>query len=133
MGTLQKKVREAQLAQWNYMAVVGEKEMNDLSVNLRERGNERPLGVFTLPDLMKKFSLESTPSSQPLNEFEAFEGRRPEGVAAATVAPTAPAAKVKAASAPKAAAVSPGRPSPLQMRKQGSKQFAELSVDDDVE
>merc|ERR1719277_12450 len=147
-NTLQKKVRNAQMAQWNYMAVVGEKEANDLSVNVRERGNEKPLGTFTLPELVNKLLSESAPSSQPLNQFEAYEGRRPEGAAAGT-APAAPAApvasaapaaakakakaQVKVASAPKAAAASPGRPSPLQMRKQGSKQFAELSVDDDVE
>ncbi|CAE7729129.1 THS1 [Symbiodinium pilosum] len=33
--TLNKKVREAQLAQWNYVAVVGAEEQNALSVNLR--------------------------------------------------------------------------------------------------
>merc|ERR1739848_877931 len=99
--TLQKKVREAQMAQWNYMAVVGEREANDLTVNVRERGNEKPLGVFTLAELVNRLLSESAPSSQPLNQFESFEGRRPEG-AAASVAPAAPAAP--AASAAPAAA-----------------------------
>jgi len=150
--TLAKKVREAQMSQWNYVAVVGEKEMTDLSVNVRERGNERPLGTFSLSDFVKKLVLESGPSSQPLNQFEAFNGQTPAAAVAsagaapaATAAPTASAtpaapagakagakAQAKSAGAPKAAAAAPVRPT-LQMRKQGSKQFADLTVDDDVE
>lgn len=35
--TMNKKVREAQVAAYNYIAVVGEKEQNDLTVTLRKR------------------------------------------------------------------------------------------------
>lgn len=48
--TLNKKVREAQLAQYNYILVVGEKEEVDGSVNIRTRDNvqhgTKPLAEF---------------------------------------------------------------------------------------
>lgn len=146
--TLNKKVREAQLAQWNYVLVVGDQEVNDLSVNVRERGVERPLGAQSLSNFVKKLEAERMPSSQPMNLFEAFEGRKPEGVAAmeapapavaaAPAAPVPAAAKAKAKAEVKApvaqrAAGASGKPSALQMRKQVSMKFADLTVDDDVE
>ncbi|RYG42154.1 threonine--tRNA ligase, partial [archaeon] len=39
-NTLNKKVREAQLAQYNFIFVVGEKEQTDGSVNIRTRDNQ---------------------------------------------------------------------------------------------
>merc|ERR1712107_196585 len=48
--TLPKKVREAALAQWNYIAVVGDKEAGTLSVNLRKRDVEKPLGDMSMAD-----------------------------------------------------------------------------------
>jgi len=42
-GTLNKKIRNAQLAQFNYIAVVGEKEEKTKSVNLRDREKKEPL------------------------------------------------------------------------------------------
>jgi len=124
--TLPKKVREGQLAQWNYIAVVGEMEMTSFSVNLRVRDAEKPLGTFTVQDLLAKFSKEGLPCSQNLNEFEPFEGRMPAAAAAE------PAPKPQICSAP------PARPTlqkqgSMQQRKMASKQFADLSVDDDVE
>merc|ERR1711920_19583 len=138
--TLPNKVRQAQVAQWNYIAVVGDAEMSSLSVTLRARGAEKPLGNFSLSDLMKKFDEESRTSSEPLRCFEAFDGRMPEAVAATAAEPSAPkAAAPKGAAAPSAkaaAAKSPPKPQQknmLQLRKQGSKQFADLTVDDCVE
>jgi len=52
--TLNKKVREAQLAQYNFILVVGQKEMDDNSVNLRTRENEVK-GTLPLDDLLAKF------------------------------------------------------------------------------
>lgn len=141
--TLNKKVREAQMSQWNYIAVVGDTEMTALTVNLRERGVERPLGEFGLADLIKKFEKETLTSSQPMNVFEAFEGRMPSGAAAGAAAPAAAAPKaapkVAAAAskaAPKAVASSPpkqAKQGSLQLRKQSSMKFADLTVDDCVE
>ncbi len=40
--TISKKVRNAQLAQYNYIAVVGEEERNSNTIDIRERGkNDR--------------------------------------------------------------------------------------------
>eukprot|EP00439_Symbiodinium_sp_Y106_P074260 s645_g14.t1 len=120
--TLNKKVREAQLEQWNYVAVVGAEEQNALSVNLRSRESEKPLGAFSMIDFIAKLDKEAMPSSQPLRQFEAFQGRLPE-------------AKVPAA---EPAAIN-GRAKEQRpaFQKQGSLQandkFASLSVDDDVE
>lgn len=78
---LNKKIRNAQLAQWNYMAIVGEKEEGTLTVNLRSReGGEKPVGTFTLTDFLKKLRAEDTPTSQPLFQFGTFEktGATPE-------------------------------------------------------
>lgn len=52
--TLNKKVREAQLAQYNFILVVGSSEMEALSVNIRTRDNEVQ-GTLTIPELIKKF------------------------------------------------------------------------------
>lgn len=125
--TLNKKVREAQLAQWNYIAVVGDSEMQALSVNLRFREAEKPLGVFSMHDFLAKLEKEAMPSSLPLKTMEAFQGRMPE-------APRPAAALANGNAGPKTpSANSPSKGGSLQLRKQASKQFATLSVDDDVE
>jgi threonyl-tRNA synthetase len=49
-----KQVREAQLAQYNFILVVGAQEMEALSVNIRTRDNQVQ-GTLTIPDLIKKF------------------------------------------------------------------------------
>jgi len=75
--TLPKKVREAQLAQWNFLAVVGPADQEKLTVNLRERDAQEALGEMSLQDLMAKLDSLGMPSSQPFRKFEAFEGRMP--------------------------------------------------------
>jgi threonyl-tRNA synthetase len=58
-NTLQKKVRNAQLAQYNFILVVGPKEKENGTVNVRNRLNE-VLGEFTVGDVACKFkSLEA--------------------------------------------------------------------------
>jgi len=139
--TLPKKVREGQLAQWSYIAVVGEKDQNALAVTLRERGAERDMGMMGLGALMQKLKAESTPSSHPFNQFDAFEGRLPEGAPAVAAAPApvpapGPAAQTHAPAqkgAPATKAAAPQKANALQLRKQLSKQFADLTVDDCVE
>ncbi|CAK9007416.1 unnamed protein product [Durusdinium trenchii] len=125
--TLNKKVREAQLAQWNYVAVVGAEEQNGLSVNLRSRESEKPLGVFSMVDFIAKLDSEAMPSSQPLRQFEAFQGRLPAALKKTTLPePKEPTAK------------SPAKPTfqkqgSLQLRKAANEKFAALAVDEDVE
>jgi threonyl-tRNA synthetase len=138
--TLNKKVRESQIAQWNYIAVVGDKEMTDMSVNIRERDVEKPLGTMTVAGFMEMLESKGLPTSQPLRQFEAFHGRLPEGLAAPAAAAAAPAAAAKPApaeagkAAPKAASSPKAAPkSKLQLRKGASMNFASLEVEDDVE
>lgn len=60
-GTLKKKVREAQLAQWNYILVVGASEEANMSVNLRVRGNTKPVGERDLAELISQLDEENQP------------------------------------------------------------------------
>lgn len=58
--TLNKKVRESQLAQFNFILVVGAEEQRDGSVNIRARDNTR-VGVKSLADAIAWFKdLEAT-------------------------------------------------------------------------
>ncbi|KAI1316350.1 hypothetical protein EDD11_010064 [Mortierella claussenii] len=53
-GTLNKMVRDAQVAQYNFILVVGEKEQERGTVNVRTREGER-LGEMTIPEVLKLF------------------------------------------------------------------------------
>lgn len=56
---INKKVRNAQVEQYNYTLVVGDKEQGTGTVTLRERDQEKPKGVFSVDDTIKLFrSLE---------------------------------------------------------------------------
>ena len=55
-NTLNKKVREAQISQYNFILVVGEKEMLSKSVNIRTRDNEIQ-GTITIDEVKEKFRL----------------------------------------------------------------------------
>jgi len=60
-GTLKKKVREAQVAQWNYIMVVGKSEEEKVSVNLRMRGQAKPVGERGLAELIEQLEEENQP------------------------------------------------------------------------
>ncbi|CAE8615368.1 unnamed protein product [Polarella glacialis] len=124
--TLNKKVRESQLAQWNYVAVVGEQEMTAFTVNVRSRDEEKPLGAFTMNDFIAKLDVEAMPSSQPLRTFEAFQGRMPD-------VPSTPAPANATADNSSPARPTLEKQGSLQLRKAASKKFADLEVGDDVE
>merc|ERR1712002_248326 len=53
-NTMNKKVRNAQLAQYNFIFVVGEKEQSNRTVNVRTRDN-KVHGEFTLEAVLDKF------------------------------------------------------------------------------
>ncbi|KAJ0647532.1 putative threonine--tRNA ligase [Helianthus annuus] len=55
--TIHKKIREAQLAQYNYILVVGEEEANNGKVSVRVRDKQEH-SVKTIPDLLKHFKQE---------------------------------------------------------------------------
>lgn len=46
---LNKKIRESQLAQWNYILVVGSEEEEGGTVNIRSRANER-IGIMPIAE-----------------------------------------------------------------------------------
>ncbi len=52
--TLKKKIRDAQIAQYNYILVVGEQEMNQQTVNVRARDGTT-VGSMTIPELVQRF------------------------------------------------------------------------------
>ncbi|GKB70502.1 threonine--tRNA ligase, mitochondrial 1 [Tanacetum coccineum] len=56
--TIQKKVREAQLAQYNYILVVGEEEVKTKQVSIRVRDKQEH-SVKSIPDLLKHFKEET--------------------------------------------------------------------------
>jgi len=109
-NTLNKKVRNAQVAQWNYIAVVGEKEEAGLSVTLRARGDKSDLGDFTITDLMKRLKAESEPSSKEFNKFGEYKGRTPESIVKEVVAAAVQDSSPKAAGKKADAKPAPGSP-----------------------
>ncbi|CAI2358937.1 unnamed protein product [Moneuplotes crassus] len=54
---LPKKIKNAQLDQWNYMLIIGQKEVDAESVNVRARDGSR-LGEMKVDDLLEKFEEE---------------------------------------------------------------------------
>eukprot|EP00435_Cladocopium_sp_Y103_P075339 s59_g56.t1 len=58
-GTLNKKVREAQVAQFNYILVVGKDEEDQMAVNVRARGEKRPIGTKGLKEFMEELQDDS--------------------------------------------------------------------------
>lgn len=60
-GTLNKKVREAQVAQFNYILVVGQQEEDEGAVNVRARGQKRPLGTKSLQEFIEQLEEENNP------------------------------------------------------------------------
>lgn len=65
--TLNKKVRNAQIDQYNYILVVGEQEVLDGTATLRERDQEKPKGTFKILELLKMFNdLNPKPSDVAL-------------------------------------------------------------------
>jgi hypothetical protein len=137
-ATLSKKVREAQLEGWCYQAIVGEKEEASWSINLRTRESAKPLGSFVLDAALEKFKIESMPTSMKLNEIQPWKGMGPGSFAPPareTQAASASGAKETPAASASGAKESPGlkRQGSLQLRKQLSRAFADISVDDDLE
>lgn len=53
--TIQKKVREAQIAQYNYILVVGDGEVSAQTVNVRTRDNQQH-GQKSVPDMLAEFA-----------------------------------------------------------------------------
>jgi threonyl-tRNA synthetase len=56
--SIRKKVKKSQLAQWNYMLVVGQEEIDSKMVDIRSRNSER-LGKKSISDLVSMLKSES--------------------------------------------------------------------------
>merc|ERR1712141_826891 len=68
-NTMNKKVRNAQIAQYNFILVVGEKEKENKTVNVRTRDNKQH-GEFSIDVVLPKFQKLS--SERVLNSEEEF-------------------------------------------------------------
>lgn len=79
------QVREAQLAQWNYILVVGQQEQKERTVNVRTRDNVVH-GMYHLDDVLQ--ILQEERSSRALSsKFHEKKGQRlDDGGAAAAAA-----------------------------------------------
>lgn len=84
---MKKKIAVAQTDQYNYILVCGDKEKENLSVNIRDRDIGESIGDFSMAASLEKFANEANPNSKVANICEPFEGRMPEG----TVLSAAPA------------------------------------------
>merc|ERR1712179_304491 len=67
--TMNKKVRNAQLAQFNFIFVVGEKEQSQKTVNVRTRDN-KVHGEFSLEEIISKFMRLAKDRSLNSEEFD---------------------------------------------------------------
>jgi len=67
-GQINKKVRNAQLAQWNYILVAGEEEMESGTVDVRTRDTERH-GKMRVDELAKHLETLKPAPSPSFNNF----------------------------------------------------------------
>jgi threonyl-tRNA synthetase len=72
-ATMQKKVREGQLAQFNFILVVGEKEEKDGTVNVRLRNNS-VMGTKTIQEVLAMFTELKDSHAMPQGEEESADG-----------------------------------------------------------
>lgn len=52
---LDKKIRNAQLENYNFIGVIGKEEVASQTVNLRRRDEEKEIGKFTIPEVLALF------------------------------------------------------------------------------
>eukprot|EP00008_Paramoeba_atlantica_P014243 CAMPEP_0201489228 /NCGR_PEP_ID=MMETSP0151_2-20130828/21390_1 /ASSEMBLY_ACC=CAM_ASM_000257 /TAXON_ID=200890 /ORGANISM="Paramoeba atlantica, Strain 621/1 / CCAP 1560/9" /LENGTH=700 /DNA_ID=CAMNT_0047874747 /DNA_START=251 /DNA_END=2353 /DNA_ORIENTATION=+ len=57
--TINRKVREAQTSQYNYMLVVGDQEREGNTVAIRHRDSSKPVGTLSVDDALAKFKKET--------------------------------------------------------------------------
>merc|ERR550534_2400340 len=75
-NTMNKKVRNAQIAQYNYILVVGEKEATNKTVNVRTRDN-KVHGELTIDALLEKFNRLKTERVLKSEEMESSSDAAP--------------------------------------------------------
>ena len=67
--TLNKRIRNAQLEQFNVILVVGEKEVENRTVNVRERGNKKAIGEMSLEVFYKYLEKKGVKKSNAELDF----------------------------------------------------------------
>merc|ERR1719184_243724 len=75
-NTMNKKVRNAQVAQYNFILVVGEKEMTNKTVNVRTRDN-KVHGELSIDALLQKFDKLRADRVLKSEEMEAAASEKP--------------------------------------------------------
>ena len=70
-----KKIRNAQVEAFNYIGVIGKEEVKNKAVNLRRRDEEKEIGKFSIPELIKLFQTHKPLKSKKREDLEklAFE------------------------------------------------------------
>ena len=72
-NTIAKKVREAQLAQWNYILVVGDQEQESQTVTVRRRDDPKNQDQMSLRAFLDSMEENRLPNSVKPNMFEEFK------------------------------------------------------------
>ena len=58
---LDKKIRNAQIEGYNYIGVIGQKELEDKTITLRKRDEKEPFGTIKVTELIKLMEEQSQP------------------------------------------------------------------------
>ena len=69
-GSLSKKIRNAQLAQYNYIGVIGKEEASAGTVDLRDRDTNKTLGKYGIGQLIELFKAQAPKVSKARKEKE---------------------------------------------------------------
>ncbi|EUD65382.1 threonyl-tRNA synthetase [Plasmodium inui San Antonio 1] len=77
LNTLNKKIREAQLNQFNFILVVGEKELTTNTVTVRNRDDQNNHEVCSLEELIARFRKLLEVNSMPFNQVKPFSQWEP--------------------------------------------------------
>ncbi|CAA9988286.1 threonine--tRNA ligase, putative [Plasmodium knowlesi strain H] len=77
LNTLNKKIREAQLNQFNFILVVGEKELTTNTVTVRNRDDQNNHEVCSLEELIARFRKLLDVNSMPFNQIKPFNQVKP--------------------------------------------------------
>jgi threonyl-tRNA synthetase len=64
-----RKIRNAQVEAYNFIGVIGKEEVLSGTVNLRKRDEEKEMGKFTIPEIIKLFETLRPPKSKKREEL----------------------------------------------------------------
>ncbi|GAW81029.1 threonine--tRNA ligase [Plasmodium gonderi] len=73
LNTLNKKIREAQLNQFNFILVVGEKELTTNTVTVRNRDDQNNHEVYSIEELIAHFNKLLNVNSKMFNQVKPFK------------------------------------------------------------